>query len=440
MLATEAIRPQRARSGRAGILETEASARPEGSIVEMGNCLVAQSGGPTAVINASLAGIIRANQICPVYNRVLGGLGGIEGVFEGRLADIGSLSARDLDIMKQTPGAVIGSCRYDFKHDDDESVEKLFGILAEHNVDTFFYIGGNGSMDTVAFLDERARAMGSPRRFIGVPKTVDNDLVLIDHCPGFPSAAKFAQQVVRATWCDVNAYARREVYILETMGRDAGWLAGAAAAADEVDLCIMPERAFVEDRFLSSVARILDAKPTCYIVVSEGARFEDGSYVSAGSYENRGVRYAKLGGASRALMKMLFDAQVTGNVKAQDLSSAARCAMFAQAPVDVSEAYELGMAALLRSADGDFSGRVPVIVRDSSSPYAAHFESVAAARVANEVKRVPDSWIRPGFLGVTDDFRNYLDPLISGTTHPIMDDDGASPAVFTGYMGSIALS
>lgn len=404
----------------------------------MGNCLVAQSGGPTAVINASLAGIIRANQISPVYDKVLGGLGGIEGVFAGNIANIGTLSARDLTIMRQTPGAVIGSCRYDFKHDDEEAVERLFALFAERDIDTFFYIGGNGSMDTVAFLAERARELGKPYRFVGVPKTVDNDLILIDHCPGFPSAAKFAQRVVKSTWCDVNAYARREVFILETMGRDAGWLAGAAAAGDEADLCIIPERPFVEDRFLAAVERILNVKPSCYIVVSEGSRTEDGSYVSAGSYESRGVRYAKLGGASMALKEMILAAKITPNVKVQDLSSAARCAISAQAPVDVAEAYELGMSALLRSADTEYSGQVPILVRDSSTPYAAHFTSVEAAAMANEVKHVPDGWIRPGFLGVTDDFRTYLNPLIQGETHPVMA--GASPAIFTAYMGKLALS
>jgi 6-phosphofructokinase 1 len=404
----------------------------------MGNCLIAQSGGPTAVINASLAGIIRANQICPLYDRVLGALGGIEGAFAGDIVAIDDQSARDLDIMKQTPGAVIGSCRYDFKHDDEEAVSRLFTVMAEHDITTFFYIGGNGSMDTVAFLAEQALAQGKPYRFVGVPKTVDNDLICIDHCPGFPSAAKFAQQMVRSTWCDVNAYERNEVYILETMGRDAGWSAGAAAATDEADLCIMPERAFVKDRFLSSVARILSAKPTCYVVVSEGARYEDGTYISADSYQSRGVTYARLGGASAALSQMILSAGITPNVKAQDLSSAARAAMFAQAPIDVSEAFELGMSALLRSADPEFSGQIPIIVRDSSQPYAAHFESVGALEVANKVKNVPDAWIRPGFLGVTDEFREYLNPLIQGETHPIMD--GASPAAFTGYMGRIALS
>lgn len=169
--------------------------------------------------------------------------------------------------------------------------------------------------------------------------------------------------MVRSTWCDLNAYARREVYILETMGRDAGWIAGSAAATDEADLCILPERPFVKDRFLSSVARILDAKPSCYVVVSEGARYEDGSYISADSYESRGVRYARLGGASAALTQMILNAGITSKVKAQDLSSAARAAMFAQAPIDVSEAFELGMSALLRSADAEFSGQVPIVVR-----------------------------------------------------------------------------
>ena len=191
----------------------------------MGNCLVAQSGGPTAVINASLAGVIRANQLNPLYQRVLGGIHGIEGVLAGSLYDLTEVPGDELEILKQTPSSALGTCRYKLKRGQDADFTRLLEVMDEHDVDTFFYIGGNDSMDTVDALSEWAAAAGSKKRFIGIPKTVDNDLVPPDHCPGFPSAAKLANLVCHATKLDYDAYTRPEVFVLETMGRDAGWLA-----------------------------------------------------------------------------------------------------------------------------------------------------------------------------------------------------------------------
>lgn len=396
------------------------------------NCLVAQSGGPTAVVNASLAGIIRANQLSPLYAHVLGGIGGIEGVMRGDLCDLSNTTARDVQILAQTPGAAIGSCRYDFKHSYDEGVDKVFSVMEEHDASTLFYIGGNGSMDSVAFLDKCAKERGLPLQFIGVPKTVDNDLVITDHCPGFPSAARFANQVVQATWCDVNAYTRGEVFILETMGRDAGWLAGAASISDNVDFCLIPERAFVSDRFLEAVANGLAVKSSVYIVASEGIHYESGDYVAAETYESRGQTYTRLGGAGNVLKKMLLENEVAANVKVQDLSSSARSASFCQSAVDAREAFELGEAALMRSRDRDFSGRSMVLYRRDGDTYDAIFGDVDAALLANDVKQVPDSWIRRGFLGVTDEFRAYVEPLMIGETNLIMDGD--VPAIFDRYM------
>ena len=197
----------------------------------MSNCLVAQSGGPTAVINASLAGVIRANQLNPVYDRVFGGIHGIEGVLDGSLYDLADLSGRDIDILKQTPSSALGTCRYKLKRGDDKDYKRLVEVMDEHGIDAMFYIGGNDSMDTVDALSEWAQANGISKRFIGIPKTVDNDLVPVDHCPGFPSAAKVAIEITHATYLDYAAYTRPEVFILETMGREAGWPRAAAFRA-----------------------------------------------------------------------------------------------------------------------------------------------------------------------------------------------------------------
>ena len=212
----------------------------------MGNCLVAQSGGPTSVINATIAGIIEGNQMNPIYEHVYGGLNGIEGILAGRFVDLTNLTDFQLKVLKQTCSSALGSCRYKLKRDNIQDFEKLFAILDQLNVDTMFYTGGNDSMDTVAALSQYAKEHGITRhRFVGCPKTGDNDLVITDHCPGFASAAKFLATVAKTTWLDLNVYTRQEVFILETMGRDAGWLAASTVLSGIVDLLVLTrERSF----------------------------------------------------------------------------------------------------------------------------------------------------------------------------------------------------
>lgn len=191
----------------------------------MGNCLIAQSGGPTSVINGSLAGVMRANQLNHKFDKVLGGIHGIEGVLNNFLYDLTDVDAEEIELLRQTPSSALGTCRYKLKRDNPEDFRRLTQILTENDVDVMFYVGGNDSMDTVDALSEWAQKNGSRTRFVGIPKTVDNDLVPPDHCPGFPSAAKFANLVAKATAFDYDAYTRPEVFVMETMGRDAGWLA-----------------------------------------------------------------------------------------------------------------------------------------------------------------------------------------------------------------------
>lgn len=205
----------------------------------MANCLVAQSGGPTAVINASLAGVIRANQLNPLYDRVLGGLHGIEGTLAGNLFDLTDLSGHEIEVLKQTPSCALGTCRYKFSEEAD--FQRLIDVMDENDISTMFYIGGNGSMSTVAAMTAWAAERNLDKRFIGIPKTVDNDLGLMDHCPGFASAAKVACEITHATRMDYDAYTRPEVFVLETMGRDAGWLAASTCLTGDVDLLVLPE-------------------------------------------------------------------------------------------------------------------------------------------------------------------------------------------------------
>lgn len=390
----------------------------------MGNCLVAQSGGPTAVINASLAGVIRANQLNPLYEHVYGGLYGIEGVLDDKLYDLTNLSGHEIDLLKQTPSSALGTCRYKLKRGNDTDFERLVSIMDKHDIEVMFYIGGNDSMDTVDALSEWAREHNMPQRFIGIPKTVDNDLVNVDHCPGFPSAAKIACQITHATYLDYAAYTRPEVFVLETMGRDAGWLAASCCVSGNVDLLVLPEVDFDQDRFLAEVKKKFDEKGECYIVVSEGAHYADGTYVSAGASAHDGFAHAVLGGAGAVVKQMIIDAGIVPRGIVQDLSRAARSSNFAQSLVDVTEAYELGMSAHMRSGNPEFTAHVVGVKRatDETGAYCAQFFAGPAQEFANVVKHFPTEWILPDYQGITEEAIAYYKPLITGEPKLIYKD------------------
>lgn len=390
----------------------------------MGNCLVAQSGGPTAVINASLAGVIRANQLNPLYDHVYGGLYGIEGVLDDKLYDLTNLSGHEIDLLKQTPSSALGTCRYKLKRGNDTDFERLVSIMDKHDIEVMFYIGGNDSMDTVDALSEWAREHNMPQRFIGIPKTVDNDLVNVDHCPGFPSAAKIACQITHATYLDYAAYTRPEVFVLETMGRDAGWLAASCCVSGNVDLLVLPEVDFDQDKFLAEVKKKFDEKGECYIVVSEGAHYADGTYVSAGASAHDGFAHAVLGGAGAVVKQMIIDAGIVPRGIVQDLSRAARSSNFAQSLVDVTEAYELGMSAHMRSGNPEFTAHVVGVKRatDETGAYCAQFFAGPAQEFANVVKHFPTEWILPDYQGITEEAIAYYKPLITGEPKLIYKD------------------
>ena len=400
----------------------------------MSNCIVAQSGGPTSVINATLAGIVKANQMNPVYDRVLGGLNGIEGILQERFFDLTDMSDEENTLLRQTPSSALGSCRYKLKRDNPQDFEKLLAIMQKYDVETLFYIGGNDSMDTVAALAEYAQKNGiDDRRFVGCPKTVDNDLLHTDHCPGFASAAKFIATTALQTWLDVNVYpaSRQEVFILETMGRDAGWLAASACLSGKVDVLVLPEQPFDKDVFLSRVKECIDAKSKCYVVVSEGARFEDGTYLAAGESKNDLFGHAVLGGAGEALKALILDSGVAGRCKVQDLSTAQRSHASEQSLVDVTESFRLGMSAHMRSADKSFTGKMVGIKRRNSSEYDVDYFAIDADQVANFVKGFPTEWILPEYKGITEEAYEYLKPLIVGA--PALVYDNGLPAYVKPY-------
>lgn len=399
----------------------------------MGNCLVAQSGGPTAVINASLAGVVRANQLNPVYDHVYGGLYGIEGVLDGKLYDLTNLTGHEIDLLKQTPSSALGTCRYKLKRGNDADFERLVSVMNEHDIEVMFYIGGNDSMDTVDALSQWAADHNMLQRFVGIPKTVDNDLVPVDHCPGFPSAAKIAAQITHATYLDYAAYTRPEVFVLETMGRDAGWLAASCCVSGDVDLLVLPEVDFDKEAFLAEVQKKFDEKGECYIVVSEGAHYADGGYVSAGETAHDGFAHAVLGGAGAVIKQMIIDAGIVPRGIVQDLSRAARSSNFAQSSVDVTEAYELGMSAHMRSVNPVFTAQVVGVKRgsDIQGKYNAEYFAGPASEFANVVKHFPQEWILPNYQGITEDAFAYFKPLMVG--EPKLIIEGTMPATLVPF-------
>jgi 6-phosphofructokinase len=398
----------------------------------MANCLVAQSGGPTSVINATLAGVVKANQLNPIYTTVYGGLNGIEGILQEKLVDLTQMNEDENRILRQTPSSALGSCRYKLKRSNTADFIKIFEILDKFDIETMFYIGGNDSMDTVFALSEYAAANGiTNHRFVGCPKTVDNDLVITDHCPGYGSAAKFIATTALQTWLDVNVYIRQEVFILETMGRDAGWLAASATLSGIVDLLVLPEIPFDKEIFLNEVKKSIDEKNKCYVVVSEGARFADGTYLAAAEAKNDGFGHAVLGGAANAIRDMILNSGVANRVKVQDLSTAQRCHASEQSLVDVEEAFKLGISAHMRSQDKTFTGQMVGVVRKPGTAYDAQYFATPAGNVANKVKNFPVEWTLPNYRGVTSEAYDYMRPLIQGT--PVILYDGGLPAFVKPY-------
>ena len=402
----------------------------------MSNCIVAQSGGPTAVINATVAGVVKGNQMNPIYEHVYGGLNGIEGILAERFVDLTDMTEEENRTLQQTPSSALGSCRYKLKRDNVEDFEKLLAIMDKYDIETLFYTGGNDSMDTVAALSEYAAEHGiTDKRFVGCPKTVDNDLVITDHCPGFASAAKFIAMTALQTWLDVTVYpsSRKEVFILETMGRDAGWLAASACLSGKIDILILPEEPFDKELFLKRVRECIDEKSKCYVVVSEGARFADGTYISAGESKNDQFGHAVLGGAGEALEQIILESGAAPRCKVQDLSTAQRSHSSEQSLVDRTEAYRLGLSAHMHSADKSFTGQMVAVRRRDCEKYDVEYFTVEASKVANFVKHFPTEWILPEYRGITEEAYDYLRPLIEGTPY-ITYKDGLPAYIEPYYM------
>ena len=395
------------------------------------NLIVGQSGGPTAAINASLAGVYRT-AIDRGAKNVYGMLHGIQGLLKERYIDLSDYIQTELDseLLKRTPAAFLGSCRYKLPaiHEDMDIYKKIFSLLGDMDVEAFIYIGGNDSMDTIKKLSDYAIITGHPCRFVGCPKTIDNDLALTDHTPGFGSAAKYIgtsmKEIIRDSYC--LEYENGLVTIVEIMGRDAGWLTGATALAegedcDGPDLIYLPELPFDIDNFRERIGKLLLKKRSVVVAVSEGIRDDKGVYIcEQGNITNfvDAFGHKQLSGTA-AFLANYIASEIGCKTRAIELSTLQRSASHVSSRVDILEAQQVGGAAVKCADEGD-TGKMVVLQRISDDPYQCGTEVKDVHKIANEQKLVPRKWVNKNGTYVTDDFINYVQPLIQGDVAPIM--------------------
>lgn len=385
--------------------------------MEKYNILAAQSGGPTAAINATLAGIIEEAGKSDKTDKIYGAVHGIEGVFNNNIVELNDVNT---ELLKQTPAAYLGSCRNKLPEpsEDEPIYEKVFSFFREHNIKYFLYIGGNDSMDTVVKLSEYAQNTGEDVKIIGVPKTIDNDLNITDHTPGFGSAAKFIASTVHGIVKDSQVYYLKSVTIVEIMGRNAGWLTAAAALArtDEEHaphLIYLPESPFSKDKFIADIRELFDKGVNNVIAaVSEGIRDEDGSFVSedkTGAFDAFG--HTSLSGAGKFLENYV-KSKIGCKVRSIELNVCQRCAGYMLSETDISESVRIGSEAVKTALSGG-TGKMMAFLRVSDSPYSVEIKAVDVSKIANAEKKVDKSYIING-NDVSDKLVNYLRPLIMG--------------------------
>lgn len=396
------------------------------------NIIVGQSGGPTAVINSSLAGVYKTAKERG-FHKIYGMLNGVQGLLDEQYVDLSTQIRSDMDIelLKRTPSAFLGSCRYKMPdiHDGAEIYEKIFQILNKLNIEAFMYIGGNDSMDTIKKLSDYAIIHGHSQKFLGVPKTIDNDLAVTDHTPGFGSAAKYiaasTKEIIRDTQ-SLSYSGRSTITILEIMGRNAGWLTGAAALAraedcDGPDLIYLPELVFDLDKFRNTTEALLKKKKSVVVAVSEGIKIADGRYVcelSGGADYVDAFGHKQLQGTAAYLAGYL-GAELGCKTRSIEFSTLQRSASHMTSRMDVDEAFTVGGAAVKAADEGD-TGKMVTIDRITNDPYMSSAGLFDVHRIANAEKVVPRSWINKEGNYVTEEFIAYARPLIQGDYQPFM--------------------
>ena len=384
----------------------------------------AQSGGVTAVINATACGVIETARKSRRIGKVLAGKNGIIGALKEELIDTSSESRKAIDGLRYTPSGAFGSCRYKLKSIEENKAEylRLIDVFQAHDIGYFFYNGGGDSQDTANKVSQLSTELGHPITCIGIPKTVDNDLPITDTCPGFGSVAKYVAVSTMEAGLDVAAMAESstKVFVLGVMGRHAGWIAAAAglakdAAGSPPHIILFPEIAFERKHFLGKVKQIIDRYGFCVVVASEGAHYADGTFVAdAGAKDAFG--HTQLGGVAPTLVDMIKAAHgYKCHWSVADYLQ--RAARHIASKTDVDQAYAVGSAAVKLALEGK-NAVMPVIRRKSSKPYRWDIAEVPLSSVANVEKMMPRSFITRDGYGITAAAREYLSPLINGEDYP----------------------
>ncbi len=387
----------------------------------MKHMLIAQSGGPSAAINATVAGVVERCMTSDKVDRIYGAVNGIKGVLNGNYVDLTEVlsSPEQLRLLCSTPAAALGSCRLKLNNADEGQLGQIVDALLSREIGYFVYIGGNDSMDTVYQLSAYIKKHNiQGLSVMGAPKTIDNDLPMTDHCPGFGSAAKYIAATFAEIVRDCEVYDIPAVTIVEVMGRNAGWLTAASALSREnggtgPQLIYLCERAFDTEQFISDVKACLAKRNAVVVAVSEGLKNADGSYLSES--KGRGVDvfgHAALSGTAKVLEGRVKE-KIGCKVRSIELNLMQRCASHLASANDLSESKMLGMTAADRALNG-VSGEMAIVERLSSAPYRVRYGTTDIALVANLEKKVPDSCINPQGNDVTEQMLEYLRPLVHG--------------------------
>lgn len=388
----------------------------------MSNCLVAQSGGPTSVINASLSGVVEECFNHPDIKKVYGSLNGINGILNHNLVDLYKLldgSKENVDQLKTTPAMFLGSCRFKLEDSsiDDHQYKKIFDAFQDYDIKYFFYIGGNDSMDTVDKLSQYAEKHAIDVHIIGIPKTIDNDLFGTDHTPGFGSAAKFIATTILEIAHDTYIYDIKSVTIIEIMGRNAGWLTAAAALARNdynvsPDLIYLPEIPFSKHAFINDIKKCQKQKNNVIIAISEGVKDIEGNYISATSASNDAFGHSQLSGTAKVL-ECFVKEELGCKVRSIELNVLQRSATHIASKTDVEEANLIGKSAVEYAYAGK-TGIMMTLTRSDAFSYRSDVCSIPVCDVANKEKVIPREWINIEGNDVTDELINYMRPLIIG--------------------------
>lgn len=388
----------------------------------MRNCLVAQSGGPTVAINSSLAGVIQGALDSGCFSTIYGSLNGVQGLLNGRLMDLSKKVEKVpmfIELLKKSPSMYLGSCRYQLPDytEDDAPYAYIFNKLEQYEIDAFFYIGGNDSMDTVDKLNTYAKAVKKDIKIIGIPKTIDNDLCVTDHTPGYGSAAKYVASTLLEIGHDTSIYPINSVTIVEIMGRDAGWLTGASVLARNKynfapHLIYLPEVAFDEKQFIEDVKAAMDRYNNVVIAVSEGIKDSKGQYISATSAVEDTFGHSQLSGTGKCL-EYIIKQNIQVKVRSIEINILQRSAAHMSSVTDIGEAFRLGMHAVTIALEGK-SGVMVTAIRKNDDSYGVDMGDTDVKNVAGLVKHVPREWINERGNDVTQDFIDYAYPLILG--------------------------